>query len=139
MAGTAVNGTIVNGTVVCRTVVDGTVAGRGLPGYAVPARTVPDGTIPDGTVPDGTIRGRTVPGRATRSRAIAGGRADQAQQLGEEPPELGVVRRVVHNNSCTVQPHEWYSRGVTVAPYNSLDSSPARQRHARRRAGSRAA
>jgi len=123
----------------------GTVLGRRVPGCSVSARvaaldgTVSDGAIPDGTIPDGTIPDGTIPDGTIARGAFPGGGADQAQQQGEKPPELDVVRSVVHNNSCTAQPREWYSRGVTVAPYNSLDSSPARQRRARRLGGSRAA
>jgi hypothetical protein len=143
-SGTVLNGTVPNAAVLAGAVLDGavvagTILGRGLPGGSVPAWAAPDGTIPDGSIPDGAIPDSAVARGAVARDAFPGGGADQAQQQGEEPPELDVVRSVVHNNSCTAQPGEWYSRRVTVAPYNSLDSSPVRQRRTGHLAGNRAA
>jgi hypothetical protein len=139
LSATVLGATVLAGAVMDGAVVVGAILGRGVPSCSVSAWAAPDGTIPDGSVPDSTIPDGTVTDGTVARDAFPGGGADQAQQQVEEPPELGVVRSVVHNNSCTAQHCEWYSRRVTVAPYNSLDSSPPRLWRASRLAGSRAA
>src|SRR6185437_7826794 len=67
----------------------------------------------------GTIAAVAAAVRLGRGGTVSGRRNHHPQQLGKKPLEFGVVRRVAHNNSCTAQPRGWYSRDVTVAPYNS--------------------
>jgi hypothetical protein len=108
----------------------GSIAGHGISGHGICGHGISEresvrvSALPYGTVPD---------------RTVSSVRVHQAQQLGEEPPQLGIVQRVAHhNNSCTAQPCGWYSHRVIVAMHNSqrwAQPYPRPGRNPRRRAG----
>jgi hypothetical protein len=100
--------------------VSASVLSAGVPGAVLPGVSVPGASV-SGARPAGTgMTGALRPGRSRGAPgAPHGGGAHGAQQLRQQPLQVGVGERRIHMDSCTAQLPRWYGRCVTVAPYNS--------------------
>ena len=101
---------------------------RGSPpaaaGAAIPAGPVFPGLRARASLearPGRVTAGLGTVGRTGRRAGIAGqGRAHHPEQLREQPFQFRIIHGLAnHDHSCTAQLGRWYSRRVTVAPYNS--------------------